>query len=331
MFVRIYFILITLYFALGIPFLANAFVFQNDLRLGDQSTDVIELQKALNSDPAVAVSVSGPGSPGLETSYFGSLTYQAILKFQYKYKNDVLTPAGLTQATGIVGPNTRAKLTSLSVKTPIKPINTPIQSQIPVQSVQLVPVMPQKPPKLYAYSPFQVVPGGKITLTGANFTTNDNVIHVGDGFTVTATTSDSTTLAFTLPSGLGEGKYTLWVTNTNGSSRNPTFTITLVVTNSPKPAPEVTTISPATIHTLEENITISGSGFTPSNTVYTIFGQLTVSSSDGKTITLNPASLPVAKKLREIMQAKDVGLVLTIPVYVINDNGVSQVKNFSIK
>lgn len=58
---------------------------------------------------------------------FGVDTFLAVIGFQEKYKNDILTPAHLKSGNGYVGPLTRKKLASLygckskNVSTPIKP------------------------------------------------------------------------------------------------------------------------------------------------------------------------------------------------------------------
>lgn len=72
--------------------------FTRDLELGDEGADVRELQKYLNSAGFVVAS-SGVGSPGQETTYFGSLTKAALIKFQ-KAKN-------ISPAAGYFGPITR--------------------------------------------------------------------------------------------------------------------------------------------------------------------------------------------------------------------------------
>ena len=71
--------------------------------LGDHSDDIRTLQKFLNTH-GFRVASTGPGSPGNETTKFGALTYQALVKFQKAH--------GLP-ATGFLGPLTRAALQSL--------------------------------------------------------------------------------------------------------------------------------------------------------------------------------------------------------------------------
>lgn len=84
------------------------------LSLGARGTQVTLLQQMLNRDPDTHITNIGPGSPGNETDYFGTLTRAAVVRFQVKYASEVLAPIGLTQGSGYVGLYTRIKLNSLS-------------------------------------------------------------------------------------------------------------------------------------------------------------------------------------------------------------------------
>ncbi len=95
---------------------STGYVFNTNLTVGAKGTDVMNLQKVLNMSTDTKVSVSGAGSPGMETSTFGPATKAAVIKFQTKY--------GITPAAGYVGAITRAKLNSMNTTT-VPPVVTP--------------------------------------------------------------------------------------------------------------------------------------------------------------------------------------------------------------
>ena len=80
-------------------------VFNQNLSLGDSNDEVKALQQALD--------LQGCFTFGSYTGYFGPITRDAVNCFQSKYASEVLTPLGLSGATGFVGPGTRAKLNAL--------------------------------------------------------------------------------------------------------------------------------------------------------------------------------------------------------------------------
>lgn len=73
--------------------------FANDLRQGAVGPEVRALQAYLNAY-GFALAVSGPGSPGFETSYFGPLTRAAVTRLQERFASEILAPLGLLRGTG---------------------------------------------------------------------------------------------------------------------------------------------------------------------------------------------------------------------------------------
>lgn len=100
-------------FTLGNPLIPGescfAYAFSRNLRLGMRGDDVKMLQAFLNGRGFV-VAISGSGSVGQETTYFGMLTKLALIKFQEAYMNEILIPAGLQKGSGYFGDLTRKKI-----------------------------------------------------------------------------------------------------------------------------------------------------------------------------------------------------------------------------
>jgi lysophospholipase L1-like esterase len=96
-----------------IPNIPATFSFQAGAKQGSINQSIKYLQIILNQALDTQLAKAGVGSSGKETNYFGSLTKQAVIKFQEKYKDEILKPWGLTKGTGIIGKTTKAKLNQL--------------------------------------------------------------------------------------------------------------------------------------------------------------------------------------------------------------------------
>jgi ABC-type transport system substrate-binding protein len=83
-----------------------AFQFKSELKLGSRGKEVEELQKCL-------ARFSDIYPEGKITAYFGEDTKKAVIKFQEKYKKEILEPWGFKEGSGIVGKSTRAKLNEI--------------------------------------------------------------------------------------------------------------------------------------------------------------------------------------------------------------------------
>ncbi len=86
--------------------LAGPQALEYNLQYEDRGEEIKLLQTWLAKDPFVY-------PEGLVTGYFGPLTKAAVIRFQERFPEEVLSPWGLTQGTGFVGPTTRTKLNEL--------------------------------------------------------------------------------------------------------------------------------------------------------------------------------------------------------------------------
>lgn len=97
--------------------------FKSDLKAGSTGNEVKALQKCLSIEPAGGPDVYPDASV---TGSFGKKTEEAVINFQEKYAEEILTPNNLTKGTGTVGPSTRKILNELCDLSPVKTINLEI-------------------------------------------------------------------------------------------------------------------------------------------------------------------------------------------------------------
>lgn len=145
---------------------AQAFTFSRNLNLGSTGEDVKQLQVFLNNySNETKISNDGLGSPGNETNYFGTLTQNALKKFQEINYESVLKPVNLFSGTGYFGPSTINFVNSFSINQNVKTAN---------QTQQQNQIFSNKP-VIYSISPEEGVDGTEITIKGSGFT-NSNII-----------------------------------------------------------------------------------------------------------------------------------------------------------
>lgn len=96
------------------------------LRQGDSGSDVMALQKFLNTYGPVPIAQSGLGAPGAETGYFGVSTEAALMRFQELYRDDILKPLQLFAPTGYFGPVTQGWIDRLCGKTSSESVSVPL-------------------------------------------------------------------------------------------------------------------------------------------------------------------------------------------------------------
>jgi len=80
--------------------------FTRNLRRGMSGADVRALQAFLNR-AGFRVAASGAGSPGNESTYFGTATANALIRLQEAHSTEILRPMGLVRGTGLLLEATR--------------------------------------------------------------------------------------------------------------------------------------------------------------------------------------------------------------------------------
>lgn len=317
--------------------------FLRNLRLGDRGNDVKSLQIRLNSNTQTTVASFGAGSPGNETDYFGTLTQKAVEKFQNLHKDEIFATAGISSATGFVGPATRSVLETKNIQTtrspevllPSSSLGAVFSSPSPLLSSSLslsgtgrVANTVTQTVFLYRVLPAQVAPRGTITLTGAGFDVKDNTVHIGEYDIANIPSLDGKTLVVSLPETPPLRENSVWVENKAGTTKSTASDVRLIITDTPQNPPKITSTSPSVVSINDETVVITGSGFAPTgNNIYSSLGPvMNLSSGDGKTLSFKLSSLSNLGKLKNPNMR---GITVSLWVSVQNENGI-QVDPFPI-
>lgn len=202
--------------------------FWRNLTLGDTGSDVLALQKELNKKPFSKIADFGPGSPGEETLFFGEKTKDAVRRYQEMWRQEILTPAGLSFGTGYFGEMTRKHLTQNSSTTPLPVPPTPTK---PISSK----------PIIISVTPTHAMEGTEVTLTGTGFLATNTVyasfnklekIPSPDGKTIKFVVQEPFPDDLEVPDFLREKfkstQYGFYISNANGASNTVMFTLDLI-------------------------------------------------------------------------------------------------------
>lgn len=303
--------------------------FDRNLTVGDRGEDVLRLQKALNSDPRTQITLAGDGSPGLETTYFGVLTKNAVIRFQELYRGEILTPAGLTSGSGYVGQGTRAKLNGLSGgsfgNNTSSGTNAGAYTPPDTSTLTGVPGIDfSGSGALFTTtaSDNEGAPGELVTISGNGFSSTGNTVYFGDHAVSGVSSLDGSSASFYVPSDIPKGDYVITIKNNAGVLADGTTDF--VVKNPGVASPVIYTISPAR-GVFGSQVTIYGSGFT-SNTNRVLIGGTVIENApavDGRELVVAIAPSELAD-LGQGTSDPNVASEWPIHVYVSNENGITK-------
>ncbi len=301
--------------------------FTRSLKVGMSGDDVKALQVAMNRDIETRVAELGAGSPSNETNYFGPATKRAVIKFQEKYRAEILTPIGLANGTGFFGEKTRVKV--MFLENNFRTIST----SLPV----VIPSVVEKGEVVVSYpSQYSGKPGTIITLSGSGFTSTNNTIYFGTTHAVEkAVSKTGQEITFQIPQ-ISKGIYYIFVKNARGESEKDSF---FVVTDGVTPVPKTESV----ILTSNKEVVIHGTGFIKTgNMVRTGTGVYEgIVSVDGKTITVPNTVVPIITEFSALLGLPKASIFIEAPqniqrvsvpvwVIVVNENGISNSSSFTM-
>lgn len=334
-------------------------MFTTNLSVGSTGHQVFALQQMLNRNQDTRVANTGPGSPGNETSYFGHLTKNAVVRFQEKYKSEILSPAGLLLGSGFVGFYTRAKLNALYS------MPTDVSESPTTQSLSATDNIVKDNEKIDIYAGDKMLEnvnnkilnainsairsGSTATATMPTITMADvpsvmikslspksgavgtsvsitgtgisskSAIYFGNNYIVRSVIQNASGKFSFVVPMIPTGLYDIAVRTGDAISNTSKF----VIINPQNSAVRIQSVYPTSIK-YGETLTIIGSGFSyQNNTVVTTYQEYTrVPSPDGKTLTIQVAP----ESLRELSITGRGTDKIPLSLYVVNDYGFSDLE-----
>lgn len=331
----------------------KTFTFGKNLRQGDTVTpDVSYLQYILDQSADTQVAASGAGSLSNLTNYFGTLTKTSVLKFQEKYRGEILTPANIAAPTGIVGERTRAKLNqilaSLFNGTLISTSGTPSSSALSSSAsrsggtsaskttfengansgggISIAAPGSASAPAISSFSTFKALSGQIMSVFGARFHPTSNAVYLGSQNIGTYASQDNgTKITFTVPPTIDTGSYEVGVANAYGTtSTGYTYlSVTKQAVSSTTPivsfAPTLTTLYPNTSKNLNDLVFLYGDNFSFNNTMETNLGNTIVRSTNRKTLSFMIGELPYYSEAFKKYKGQSINVLIKLR----NENGLS--------
>lgn len=328
------------------------FTFQKNLKQGDTTNpDVSYLQYVLNQDTDTEIAKTGAGSLQNLTNFFGNKTKEAVIKFQEKFRSDILTPANITTPTGVVGERTRIKLNQILsslfsgtyVSTSSK---TPTASSLAQSKEETAPKVflstltnlgtsttqstVRQAPVISSFSVFKAVSGQLMSIFGARFHPTKNTLYLGSQKIGDYPSLDNgTKITFKVPTYLETGSYEVGLVNAYGTTSTgyvylnvikPTASSTSNTTSPLTFEPMLTTVYPNTSTNFNDVIFIYGENFALQNTLETNLGNISVRSTNRKTFSFMPSELPYYNEAFKKYRGQSINLLLKVR----NENGLSK-------
>lgn len=241
--------------------------FLHDLTIGDTAhPDIENLQRILNSNVVTRVAESGPGSNTALTSFFGTKTRDAVMRFQEMYASDILIPGHLTKGTGVVGSFTRKKLNQLliqqlsvapttsdsllkyvsyaSLNDATKSVKTATGGTIdgsqtaPANSSYMAASSSVRSYqgsvsanhfKIIGLSTYRAVPGQAVSIFGEGFADESNAVYVGSDRAGFYNAEHNSIITFIVPKVAESAAYQLAVTNFYGTTNSGSIILSVDV------------------------------------------------------------------------------------------------------